>query len=247
MPQEQKILFVGNTGSGKSYLLNYLGGTFVSDISNDGAGVTRTYETKDCSVFPNTTLVDTPGLIEETDERMKENAEQIIAALKTGGSFKVVLVMGDSSGRVDLYTTVLLKKLHDTLIDPSMKIGFIFNKTPQRSFDRIEGVAEGQITRYNRYIGNRITSHLVLKLADGDAAEAIALENAERLTAYIGNMEAHDLLPENVKEGGMTTTTEELEWWQCWWNEVKDFFASGRVVGAVVTALGAVTSIGQLM
>ncbi|KAG0290159.1 hypothetical protein BGZ97_006259, partial [Linnemannia gamsii] len=243
MTQEQKILFVGNTGSGKSHLLNHLGGTFTSGVSENGEGVTRNYEMAPCPVFPNTKLVDTPGLIEETDERMRENAEQIVAALRTGGSFKVVLVMGDSSGRIDLYTTVLLKKLHDTLIDPSMKIGFIFNKTPQNVFDKIEGVAEGQIKRYNKYIGNRISSHLVLKLADGDAAETIELENSERLTKYIGNMEAHDLLPEKVKEGGMTTTTEELEWWQRWWNEVKDFFASGKVVGAVVTALGAITTI----
>ncbi|KAF9584937.1 hypothetical protein BGW38_004598 [Lunasporangiospora selenospora] len=127
-----------------------------------------------------------------------------------------------------------------------IKIGFIFSKTPQHAYAESVELAPGQIDRSNQYIGSRITSHLVLKLEDGEASQKIALENSSVLTDYISNLEAIDLPPDSIKDDGMSFQEGESEMWRQRWDAVKEFISSGKVVGAVFTALGAAVSIIQL-
>ncbi|KAF9164531.1 hypothetical protein DFQ26_001338 [Actinomortierella ambigua] len=128
------VLFIGNSGVGKSYLLNSIGGNFKSDFSSvDGLTAKVTCceaEIKGSRVR----LIDAPGLLEATAERMRNNAREITDALSMQDGFKLVFVLADSSGRVtpaDLYTIERVM----SAIDGSIPVGVIINKVPQEDLD----------------------------------------------------------------------------------------------------------------
>ncbi|KAG0266170.1 hypothetical protein DFQ27_000122 [Actinomortierella ambigua] len=128
------VLFIGNTGVGKSYLLNSIGGEFESGFSSvDGLTAKVSY----CDVEIQGScvrLIDAPGLLEATGERMRNNARAITDALGMPGGFKLVFVMADNSGRVtpaDLYTIGRVM----SAIDGSIPVGAIINKVPEEELD----------------------------------------------------------------------------------------------------------------
>ncbi|KAG0266167.1 hypothetical protein DFQ27_000119 [Actinomortierella ambigua] len=128
------VLFIGNTGVGKSYLLNSIGGEFESGFSSvDGLTAKVSY----CDVEIQGScvrLIDAPGLLEATGERMRNNARAITDALGMPGGFKLVFVMADNSGRVipaDLYTIGRVM----SAIEGSIPVGVIINKVPEEDLD----------------------------------------------------------------------------------------------------------------
>jgi tRNA U34 5-carboxymethylaminomethyl modifying GTPase MnmE/TrmE len=242
MADQKKIIFLGNTGSGKSTLLNLLGGQFEAGLS-DGDGLTREYSARESRLrgFAGTILVDTPGLIEERQERVDENARQITLALKSGGSFKIVYVSGDTAGRISRETVILLRKLKHVLPQEA-EIGFIFNKTPAKDYEEIVRLAPRLLRRYSLQMDNRIVSPaLVLKMADGELEDVIKAENADALGRFIESMEPTVIKPADVKE--LALSKEELEWWEAWWEKVKDYFMSGD---AVASTLSLIKTAGQV-
>ncbi|KAF9161892.1 hypothetical protein DFQ26_004039, partial [Actinomortierella ambigua] len=124
------VLFIGNTGVGKSYLLNSIGGAFKSDFSSvDGltAEITSCYISIEGSYV---WLIDAPGLLEATGERMRNNARAITEALGFPGGFKLVFVLADNAGRVtpaDLYTIGRVM----SAIGRHIQLGVIINKVPE--------------------------------------------------------------------------------------------------------------------
>ncbi|KAG0290160.1 hypothetical protein BGZ97_006260 [Linnemannia gamsii] len=89
---------------------------------------------------------------------------------------------------------------------------------------------------------NRIVSPaLVLKMADGELEDVIKAENADALGRFIERMEPTVIKPADVKE--LALSKEELEWWEAWWEKVKDYFMSGD---AVASTLSLIKTAGQV-
>ncbi|KAF9164530.1 hypothetical protein DFQ26_001337 [Actinomortierella ambigua] len=151
------VLLIGNTGVGKSYLLNSIGGTFMSGFSTVD-GLTTMYSYQNVTIDSMTVrLIDTPGLLEATDENVARNAKVITDALHTKGGFKLIFVLAECGGRVspsDLFT--IGKVLY--AIDFAIDVGLIINKVheddlglykdgPVRDdmLKKLNSVAEGKI------------------------------------------------------------------------------------------------------
>ena len=91
-------IFIGNPGNGKSTLLNILcnaakfkGGYAV------GAGLTTVHQRV---TIGGITYTDTPGLNDPDEKQRKKSCEEISTALKNGGDYKVIFVVGEKNGRV---------------------------------------------------------------------------------------------------------------------------------------------------
>ncbi|KAG0305291.1 hypothetical protein BGZ98_004356 [Dissophora globulifera] len=87
------IMFIGNTGVGKSTLLNQLGGNFEAGVSFR-QGLTD--KVSEQTVFLNgewVVLMNVPGLFEPDDKRTKENAAKLTEALKRGYNYKLYFVL----------------------------------------------------------------------------------------------------------------------------------------------------------
>ncbi|KAF9322911.1 hypothetical protein BG006_001956 [Podila minutissima] len=131
------ILLVGNTGVGKSSILNLFGAPFKADFALiDGL----TSETE-CFVLKingkQVRLIDAPGLIENSDQRISRNAEEITRALKFGGKYKLVFVYQSNSGRLlphDVFTTTKVCKA----INHCLEVGLIINKVDEEDMEKYD-------------------------------------------------------------------------------------------------------------
>jgi len=154
---KENLLLIGNTGSGKSYLLNSVGGNFNSGF-NAVHGLTEECDYCDVNVGNVTMrLIDVPGLLEATDEKIKRNADAITQALRMSGSFKLIFVLAECAGRVlpsDLFT--IAKVL--TAIDFSIDVGVIINKVPSEDLDLYNqhDTKENIIKQLNSVANNKI-------------------------------------------------------------------------------------------
>ncbi|KAF9971438.1 hypothetical protein BGZ73_005628 [Actinomortierella ambigua] len=118
------------TGAGKSYLLNSIGGNFRSGFSAvDGLTTECTCVTVNLQHEP-VQLIDAPGLLEATGDKMLNNARAIADALRIKGRFKVIFVLADCSGRVQPSELYVIGKVM-TAIDFSIEVGVIINKVPE--------------------------------------------------------------------------------------------------------------------
>lgn len=123
---KDNIIFVGNPGSGKSTLLNALMGDvrFKSGLSF-GGGLTKTFQAEEAD---GTWYIDTPGL---EDVTMREAAaEQIKAALKQSGQYRIFFVVLLDSGRVRAGDVASMTVILDALKDTNVPVqhGIIVNK-----------------------------------------------------------------------------------------------------------------------
>ncbi len=122
------VVFAGNPGVGKSFILNSLIGqvTFKSGI-NIGEGMTKVLERYDASDY---VYFDTPGL---DDISIREQAAlEISQALEGGCEMKLIFVVTLEAGRIkpaDLTTIkVVLKAIEDVGVDASGRYSVIVNK-----------------------------------------------------------------------------------------------------------------------
>ncbi len=122
------VVFAGNPGVGKSFILNSLIGqvNFKSGI-NIGEGMTQVLERYDA---PDYVYFDTPGL---DDIAMREQAAlEISQALEGGCEMKLIFVVTLEAGRIkpaDLTTIrVVLKAIEDVGVDASGRYSVIVNK-----------------------------------------------------------------------------------------------------------------------
>ncbi|KAG0266168.1 hypothetical protein DFQ27_000120 [Actinomortierella ambigua] len=151
------VLLIGNTGVGKSYLLNSIGGTFRSGFSAvDGLTTAYSY----CDVKVGTVivrLIDTPGLLEATDKNVARNAKAITDALHTRGGFKLIFVLPECGGRLLPSDLFMIGKVLSA-IDFSIDVGLIINKVHEDDLElyedgsarndilmKLNSVAEGKI------------------------------------------------------------------------------------------------------
>ncbi|KAF9161894.1 hypothetical protein DFQ26_004041 [Actinomortierella ambigua] len=151
------VLLVGNSGVGKSYLLNSIGGNFDSGFNiMDSMTTTCSY----CDATLGTAavrLVDTPGLLEATSENVARNAKAITDALNMEGGFKMIIVLPESGGRLMPSDVFMIGKVLEA-IDFSIDVGLIINKVPEDDLEfygdvfvrndlltKLNNLAEGKI------------------------------------------------------------------------------------------------------
>lgn len=106
-------MFIGNTGAGKSALLNQLGGDFPSSISCRH-GVTRDYSEKIVHLNgEDVVLMDVPGLNESSKEANHRNARILMKALnKSDYDYKLMFVFRHSERTVEAPDLALLQQLN---------------------------------------------------------------------------------------------------------------------------------------
>ncbi|KAF9970309.1 hypothetical protein BGZ73_007007 [Actinomortierella ambigua] len=151
------VLLIGNTGTGKSFLLNSIGGRFQSGF-NPSSGLTKT--STYCYVMINgnkVRLIDAPGLLEASGERMIANSRAITEALRMKGGFKLIFVLPECGGRVlpaELYTIGKVM----AAIEYSIDVGIIINKVSEEDMKRYaESPARDDIiAQLNTAAGGRI-------------------------------------------------------------------------------------------
>ena len=107
-----QVVVSGNPGVGKSTVLNSILGRehFVSDISHDGAGVTKEISQvwgPDFSYL----LVDTPGISEVA--RQGDNMKMLIKAISGRVNTKVLFVVTEDAGRVKPADVLLFQLILD--------------------------------------------------------------------------------------------------------------------------------------
>jgi len=108
-------VFIGNTGVGKSALLNQLGGNFKSELSF-ATGVTKdiSEQTVELNGKP-VVLMDIPGLGEVSTETNEKNTELLTEALSRGYDYKLVFVLRSSNRIVDAEDMALVSEVNKCL------------------------------------------------------------------------------------------------------------------------------------
>lgn len=140
----ENILLLGNTGVGKSALLNILGGQFESDFSLIG-GKTRKVSISEFEVNGNKIrLIDAPGLVEFENDMIKQNIEEVYKAFSYNGRSKLIFVFQSNSGRIlpqDAYT---LGKII-TAVGTDFDIGLIINKVDIDDMEKYDDESKQKI------------------------------------------------------------------------------------------------------
>ncbi|KAF9272861.1 hypothetical protein BGZ88_004295 [Linnemannia elongata] len=182
--QPVNLLLLGNTGSGKSFIGKALGGDFAPGRSDNGNGVTRVNKEAKVVLFGvEYNVIDTPGLVELDEKRMQENADQIVKALKTGGQFKILVVVREEGGRDDSRLGYFAKKIRDSL-QGEVKVGFVMNLVRKGDAKRITNDSlAATCKRYNEKINAEIFNpKYVMRIFDAGIEEddytSIEAENA---------------------------------------------------------------------
>ncbi|KAF9205417.1 hypothetical protein BGZ49_004044 [Haplosporangium sp. Z 27] len=104
------IILIGNAGSGKSALLNQLGGNFQSGVSYR-RGLTKKIAESPIQVDGGcATLIDIPGLYAPDDDETENNVKQLQHALSLGYEYKIYFVLkADNRGPVDSEYVMMAK------------------------------------------------------------------------------------------------------------------------------------------
>eukprot|EP00331_Platyophrya_macrostoma_P024679 CAMPEP_0176437470 /NCGR_PEP_ID=MMETSP0127-20121128/18647_1 /TAXON_ID=938130 /ORGANISM="Platyophrya macrostoma, Strain WH" /LENGTH=368 /DNA_ID=CAMNT_0017821115 /DNA_START=175 /DNA_END=1281 /DNA_ORIENTATION=+ len=120
---------IGNPGAGKSTILNGLIGEvkFKSGYSKNGSGITSVLQ----EVMKNgCRYIDTPGL---TDiEMRKRAAQEITAALKKGGRFRIFFMVTCESGRIKSEDATTMKLVLEAAKEIKNNYSIIVNKASHR-------------------------------------------------------------------------------------------------------------------
>jgi len=222
---DQKYLFVGNPGVGKSTLMNCLIGdaVFRSGVS---AMVGLTYELNE-KVTDKGTFLDTPGL---EDVRMREAAAKAITqALKKGGKYKVFFVVTTESGRLRPADLACMNLILGSCTDIK-HYNIIFNKLTKQVVKKLSDkngiinqiLADVESTNEMRYM--LLQRHDDLEDEDDTFAEMPLLEDFVYNTA-----KGMDIRPENVQDIEIKKWDQQVEMLEAVLKQLKEDKAADLV------------------
>ncbi len=193
------VVFAGNPGVGKSFILNSLIGQvkFKAGI-NIGEGMTKVLERYDA---PDYVYFDTPGL---DDIAMREQAAlEISQALQGGCEMKLIFVVTLEAGRIkpaDLTTIkVVLKAIEDVGVDASGRYSVIVNKCNSTLMKQFQMMRPREKVRSTfcmvKYLQN---IEFFQKIGAADDQDDYLLQNNAEYAKFV--KEAPTMrLPENAK------------------------------------------------
>ena len=127
-------IFIGNPGNGKSTLLNILCNKNVFKAGHSvGKGLTTTHKKYSIGDI---TYMDTPGLNDADDCLRKQASAEISKALKSGGDYKVIFVVGEKNGRVLAADAATMNMVLDAAPEiVKNKFGVIVNQASVKTVD----------------------------------------------------------------------------------------------------------------
>ncbi|KAG0290468.1 hypothetical protein BGZ96_006056 [Linnemannia gamsii] len=226
------ILLVGNTGVGKSTILNLFGASFAADFSLIDGLTTKTDYVEVKVNGKQVRLIDAPGLVEVNDERIAENAKELTEALtiggKSGGKYKLVFVYQSNGGRLlaeDVYTTAKVCKAINHCLD----VGLIFNKTDEEHMDKYSN--QESLSRIaqtlSKATNGRLSADHIIALEYRKTSERHTLK--PKLLEYI-----HKLCPDVINEvKPIHASVKEISAFVKWMNTVLTVLAA--TTGVVLT------------
>ncbi|KAG0253642.1 hypothetical protein BGZ95_006259 [Linnemannia exigua] len=177
------ILLVGNTGVGKSSILNLFGASFEADFSLIDGLTTKT----SCADGKQVRLIDAPGLVEISDQRIAENAEELTKALKFSGKYKLVFVYQSNGGRLlpqDVYTTTKVCKAIGYCLD----VGLIINKVDEEHMDKYDNQESRSLIAQtlSKATNGKLSADRIIALEYCKASERHTLK--PKLLSYINSL-----------------------------------------------------------
>ncbi|KAF7723500.1 hypothetical protein EC973_001875 [Apophysomyces ossiformis] len=217
------LVLLGNTGSGKSYICKALGCDFLSARSLNGHGVTRYIQTAAVKLNGiKYTVIDTPGLVENDKSKMQENADEIVKALKTGGEFKILVVVRDESGRDDTRVSYFAKKIRDA-IPQNVKVALVINRIPMCDIDNVDYATMAETCRRYNQFGEIFNPSYVMKIKEANLPPGRDLYDSQNaidsfrlikldLTDLLQKMDPVDIRPETVKK--ITANEQDFDVWK---------------------------------
>lgn len=140
--KKASVIMVGNPGSGKSAILNALGGDFPSGFS-DLQGMTTRVSYKDVKFNDRSfRLVDTPGISDpgdggQGDERTNTRLKMLQEAMNDGLVCAIFFVISPRNGRIEPGTLALMQLVLESM-KKGPKVGLIINQVMPGHMDQVQ-------------------------------------------------------------------------------------------------------------
>lgn len=235
----QNLILVGNSGVGKSSILNLVGESLQVDFTRfesdfaliDGLTTKTTYVDIDIN-GKKVRLIDAPGLIENSDQRISKNADELTKALRYGGKYKLVFVYQSNSGRLlpqDVFTTAKVCNAIGNCVD----VGLIINKVDEDDLEKYN-IRENRLKiaqALSKATNGRLNADHIIALEYCRASERQHLK--PRLLRFIDS-----LCPDDTIEfvAPIRATLKEINMFIQWFDS---FLTTMAFVGGILTYSGA--------
>ena len=205
------FIVIGNPGNGKSTLLNILSQKATPHFKGGGTQGSGMTTKTDACVEGDITYTDTPGL-HDIDETNRTNAcAEISKALRSGGDYKVIFIVGERNGRVFTEDVATMNMVTDAAPEITMnKFSVIVNQTTKL----VMNFSQTQLATFTSYVfckrptvstGHVLFLPMIPELLDissdkMDLAKVREVKEIKDLMKFADNTPTITLTPTNITE-----------------------------------------------
>jgi GTPase Era involved in 16S rRNA processing len=175
---KEYLLFVGNSGTGKSTLINSLIGKKVAEARISSSRITNvsTFYEHNGKYF-----IDTPGLQNTNTKFQEQAASEIEKALKKDGKYRIFFVITLQSGRVEAADIATINIIMDAIKDNNNRFNIIINKVSKKEKNKILGNPEEMAKIYVAINSGKYKTNSIMYIdnsrdIDDDKTEFIKIE-----------------------------------------------------------------------
>ena len=196
---DEVIVFLGNTGVGKSTLCNSI---FGQAIFNSGIslGTGMTEHTQE-HIYNNKLYIDTPGLNDV--ENSEKAAKEIEEALKKNNNYKIVFVATLEEGRIRATDLVTINIVCNA-IKTNFEYGLIFNKVTKEVINKINEKEQDKLYSYLALLQKKpLVTTILTKdndIAGEDNKYFKSNNNREKLFECINKIKAFRIDDKNIQQ-----------------------------------------------
>ncbi|CAF2648043.1 unnamed protein product [Rotaria sp. Silwood2] len=132
LPSDAGIIFLGNAGSGKSFLCNCIIGheQFEHDFRTTAVTTVTEYHEVNIPEKFNLRIYNISGSVEANQKRVEENKRQIMKAFEECPNSIVIFVWTQNGGRVNPNDVVAFNALNAAYAFPAESLAFVVNDLP---------------------------------------------------------------------------------------------------------------------